>query len=89
MITGTETREARKGSVPGIQRAQTTDCAHEKGQSMSETIHAGTAQARTHAVQQGIWIEAVTVAWMMVEAAVAPGAGFAIRSVSLGSGFDM
>ncbi|HEY1352585.1 MAG TPA: hypothetical protein VGF67_23440 [Ktedonobacteraceae bacterium] len=56
---------------------------------MSETIHAGTAQARTHAVQQGIWIEAVTVAWMMVEAAVAPGAGFAIRSVSLGSGFDM
>jgi divalent metal cation (Fe/Co/Zn/Cd) transporter len=40
-------------------------------------------------VRQGIWIEAVTIGWMVVEAAVALGAGFATRSVSLqGFGFD-
>lgn len=40
-------------------------------------------------VQHGVWIELVTIAWMIVEASVALVAGFATHSVSLqGFGFD-
>ncbi len=45
--------------------------------------------ARAANVQQGVWIELVTIAWMIVEACVALLVGFATSSVSLqGFGFD-
>lgn len=45
--------------------------------------------ARQRHVRLGIWIELVTIAWMIVEAAVALTAGFSARSVSLeGFGLD-
>lgn len=44
---------------------------------------------RQRHVRLGIWIELVTIAWMIVEAAVALTAGFSARSVSLeGFGLD-
>lgn len=47
------------------------------------------SSTRLRNVRQGIWIELATVAWMMVEAAVALTAGFSTRSVSLqGFGLD-
>jgi len=40
-------------------------------------------------IRQGIWIELVTIVWMVVEASVAISVGFATRSVSLqGFGID-
>ncbi|HEX7733658.1 MAG TPA: cation transporter [Ktedonobacteraceae bacterium] len=54
---------------------------------MAEVILASARRARE--VRLGIWIELVTVVWMVVEAAVALSAGFAARSVSLqGFGID-
>lgn len=45
--------------------------------------------ARQRHVRLGIWIELATIAWMVVEAAVALMAGFSARSVSLeGFGLD-
>jgi divalent metal cation (Fe/Co/Zn/Cd) transporter len=47
------------------------------------------SSARAHNVRLGVWIELVTVAWMVVEAAVALFVGFSTRSVSLqGFGID-
>ena len=44
---------------------------------------------RTSQVRLGVWIELVTIAWMVMEAAVALSVGFATRSVSLqGFGLD-
>lgn len=54
---------------------------------MAEVTFAPTARARD--VRAGIWIELVTVAWMIVEATVALSVGFSARSVSLqGFGID-
>jgi divalent metal cation (Fe/Co/Zn/Cd) transporter len=40
-------------------------------------------------VRQGIWVELVTIVWMLIEASVAISVGFATRSVSLqGFGID-
>src|SRR5690349_18728370 len=48
-----------------------------------------TLAGRSHNVRLGIWIELVTVAWMIVEAAVAVLVGFTTHSVSLqGFGID-
>ena len=48
-----------------------------------------TRPARAGQVRLGMWIELVTIAWMVMEAAVALSVGFATRSVSLqGFGLD-
>jgi divalent metal cation (Fe/Co/Zn/Cd) transporter len=40
-------------------------------------------------VRQGVWIELITIAWMVIEAGVALSVGFATRSISLqGFGLD-
>jgi divalent metal cation (Fe/Co/Zn/Cd) transporter len=45
--------------------------------------------ARKGTVRRGIWIELVTIVWMVIEASVAISVGFATRSVSLqGFGID-
>jgi divalent metal cation (Fe/Co/Zn/Cd) transporter len=47
------------------------------------------ASARTGEVRLGVWIEAVTILWMTIEASIAISIGFATRSVSLqGFGLD-
>src|SRR6202140_5440269 len=47
------------------------------------------ATTRKGDVRQGIWIELVTIVWMVIEASVAISVGFATRSVSLqGFGID-
>ena len=47
------------------------------------------AATRTAAIQRGVRLEVVTVLWMLVEAVLAIGAGFAARSVLLTAfGFD-
>ncbi len=44
---------------------------------------------RTSDVRQGVWIELVTIVWMIIEASIAITVGFATRSVSLqGFGLD-
>jgi divalent metal cation (Fe/Co/Zn/Cd) transporter len=43
---------------------------------------------RKGSIRQGIWIELVTIVWMVIEASVAVSVGFATRSVSL-QGFGM
>lgn len=46
-------------------------------------------ETRTGDIRQGIWIELVTIVWMVIEASVAISVGFASRSVSLqGFGID-
>ena len=55
------------------------------------STNAGTPSASTRKgdVRQGIGIELVTIVWMVIEASVAIGVGFATRSVSLqGFGID-
>lgn len=48
-----------------------------------------TRTARAGQVRLGVWIELITIVWMVVEAAVALSVGFATRSVSLqGFGLD-
>jgi divalent metal cation (Fe/Co/Zn/Cd) transporter len=47
------------------------------------------AATRKGDVRQGIWIESVTMVWMVIEASIAISVGFATRSVSLqGFGID-
>ena len=47
------------------------------------------AAMRTRQVRLGVWIESVSLLWMMIEASVAIGVGYATSSVSLqGFGFD-
>lgn len=56
---------------------------------MAETVTRSSASARSTDVRLGVWIELVTIGWMLVEATVALGVGFATRSVSLqGFGID-
>ncbi|HLZ57988.1 MAG TPA: cation transporter [Ktedonosporobacter sp.] len=46
-------------------------------------------QRHTRALRSGIWIELVTIVWMVIEAAIAISVGFATHSVSLqGFGLD-
>jgi divalent metal cation (Fe/Co/Zn/Cd) transporter len=52
-------------------------------QPLTQTREARTARAGQ--VRLGVWIELVTLAWMVIEAAVALSVGFATRSVSLQS----
>lgn len=55
----------------------------------AEIVNTGTTLTRQRQLRAGIWIEFVTIVWMVIEAAVALGAGFATRSVSLeGFGID-
>lgn len=55
---------------------------------MAEAITSSTA-SRSREVRLGIWIELVTIGWMIVEATVALLVGFTTRSVSLqGFGID-
>lgn len=45
--------------------------------------------SRSGQVRQGVWIELITIVWMVIEASVAISIGFATRSVSLqGFGLD-
>ncbi len=47
------------------------------------------AQQRTRQVRLGIWIELITICWMVVEAAIAITTGYLTRSISLqGFGID-
>ena len=56
---------------------------------MAKTIITPSSSSRTHEVRLGIWIELVTIGWMIVEASVALSAGITTRSVSLqGFGID-
>lgn len=57
---------------------------------MAEMVtSAPTPAIRSHEVQLGIWIELVTVVWMVIEAAIALFVGFTTHSVSLqGFGID-
>jgi divalent metal cation (Fe/Co/Zn/Cd) transporter len=49
----------------------------------------GQLRARTKQVRLGVWIELVTIVWMVIEASIAISVGFATRSVSLqGFGID-
>ncbi len=56
---------------------------------MGESPAAASQLTRARDVRLGVWIELVTIGWMLIEAAVALSAGFATRSVSLqGFGID-
>ena len=58
---------------------------------MARSIEATSSTAHSHAGQLrlGVWIEAVSLAWMVVEASIAITAGLLAHSVSLeGFGFD-
>ena len=56
---------------------------------VAKTIITPSSSSRTHEVRLGIWIELVTIGWMIVEASVALSAGITTRSVSLqGFGID-
>ena len=56
---------------------------------MARTVTSSPATTRTQEVRLGIWIELVTIGWMIVEASVALSIGLMTRSVSLqGFGFD-
>ena len=41
------------------------------------------AETRTDLVRQAFWLEWITIAWMVVEAAVAIGSGIEARSITL------
>ncbi|GCE11784.1 cation transporter [Tengunoibacter tsumagoiensis] len=56
---------------------------------LGSALIAQPATTRKRDVRQGIWIESVTIVWMVIEASVAISVGFATRSVSLqGFGID-
>lgn len=55
---------------------------------VSTTAPAQVTTTRKGSIRQGIWIEWVTIVWMVIEASVAISVGFATRSVSL-QGFGM
>jgi len=55
---------------------------------MAQLLTHPSNSSRTSQLRLGIWIELVTIVWMMVEAAVALGVGFTTHSVSL-QGFGM
>src|SRR5450755_3421205 len=56
---------------------------------VSTTAPAQVTTTRKGSIRQGIWIELVTIVWMVIEASVALSVGFATRSVSLqGFGLD-
>lgn len=56
---------------------------------MSDTTLSSTQLARAREVRLGVWIELVTIGWMLIEATVALFIGFSTRSVSLqGFGID-
>ena len=56
---------------------------------MAKTVTSSPATTRKQEVRLGIWIELVTIGWMIVEASVALSVGITTRSVSLqGFGFD-
>ncbi|MEO8973609.1 MAG: cation transporter [Ktedonobacteraceae bacterium] len=59
----------------------------QQAQASNTTIH--TRETRAKQVRLGIWIELVTLLWMVIEASIALTAGFMTRSVSLqGFGID-
>ena len=55
---------------------------------MAQLLTHPSNSSRISQLRLGIWIELVTIVWMMVEAAVALGVGFTTHSVSL-QGFGM
>ena len=56
---------------------------------MADTTLSSTQLARAREVRLGVWIELVTIGWMLIEASVALVVGFSTRSVSLqGFGID-
>ena len=56
---------------------------------MSDSVEGASTSSRMGQVRIGVWIEAVSLLWMVIEASVAIGIGFATHSVSLqGFGID-
>jgi divalent metal cation (Fe/Co/Zn/Cd) transporter len=56
---------------------------------MAESLFPTTQLARTREIRLGVWIELVTIGWMLIEATVALVVGITARSVSLqGFGID-
>ena len=56
---------------------------------MADSIENVSTSSRMGQVRVGVWIEVVSLLWMVIEASVAIGVGFATRSVSLqGFGID-
>ena len=56
---------------------------------MANSVENISASSRMGQVRIGVWIEVVSLLWMVIEASVAIGVGFATRSVSLqGFGID-
>ena len=56
---------------------------------MAKTVTSSSVSTRAQEVRLGVWIELVTIVWMIVEAGVALSVGFMTRSVSLqGFGID-
>lgn len=56
---------------------------------MAERVEGGTTTTRMGQVRLGIWIESISLLWMVIEASVAISIGFATHSVSLqGFGID-
>ncbi len=56
---------------------------------MSDSVEGVSTSSHMGQVQVGMWIEGVSLLWMVIEASFAIGIGFATRSVSLqGFGFD-
>jgi divalent metal cation (Fe/Co/Zn/Cd) transporter len=68
---------------------RTTDMAGQRLPVLNSTAASQTATNRKDHVRLGIWIELITIVWMIAEAGVAISVGFATRSVSLqGFGID-
>lgn len=56
---------------------------------MAESVLSSAQLTRVREVRLGVWVELVTIGWMLIEATVALFVGFATRSVSLqGFGID-
>ncbi|MGH2507796.1 MAG: cation transporter [Ktedonobacteraceae bacterium] len=56
---------------------------------MAEALHSSKQLTHVREIRLGMWIELLTIAWMLIEATVALFVGFASRSVSLqGFGID-
>ena len=56
---------------------------------MADSIENVSTSSRMGQVRVGVWIEVVSLLWMVIEASIAIGVGFATRSVSLqGFGID-
>ncbi len=56
---------------------------------MAESVLSSAQPSRVREVRLGVWVELVTIGWMLIEATVALFVGFATRSVSLqGFGID-